>query len=419
MDNHSWWTNAVIYEAYVDKFAGTFAQFSERLDYLEALGINCIHVLPHYPSPMADIGYDVSDYRAVRSELGTLVDFSRFTKQARQRGIRVIVDLVLNHTSDEHPWFLEARSSRTSPRRNFYIWSNDGKNLLEAINPFGHIKHGTWIANPATEDYFYSSFYPEQADLNWDNPNVLTEFLGIMDFWVAHGASGFRLDAVAYLIKREGTRSRGLPETHAVIKKLRAHVEAHYPEVVLLGEVSAPLDALKTFFGAGDECHLLYHFPMAKLMMVALTTGDRATLEAQIAASGGIPENCAWAFFLRNHDELSLATLPEKERARLFALLDSYGKYRFGSGIALRLASIFGGDEKKLRQALALLFSLRGTVVLYYGDEIGMKNDERRKPVPDAREYVRGVFDLAEARRAMADAHSLWAYVSRLIHAKI
>ncbi len=418
MNNNPWWTNAVIYEAYVDRFAGTFAQFSEQLDYLQALGINCIHVLPHYSSPMADCGYDVSDYRAVRPELGTLQDFSRFTEQARQRGIRVIVDLVLNHTSTVHPWFIEARSSRTSPRRDFYMWSKDGKNLLEAINPFEHITRSNWVFNQETGDYFYSAFYPEQADLNWDNPNVLTEFLGIMDFWVAHGVSGFRLDAVAHLIKREGTRSKGLPETHDVIKKLRAYVEKHYPEVVLLGEVSAPIDTLKTYFGTGDECQLLYHFPMAEWLVVALTTGDEAMLEAQIAASGGIPKNCAWAFFVRNHDDLSLATLPKGEQARLFSLLDPEGKYTFGSGIALRLASIFGGDREKLRAAFTLLFSLRGAAVLYYGDEIGMKNDEKRKPVPDVREYVRGAFDWAEARRAMADAHSLWAHVARLIRAK-
>ena len=253
----NWWQKTVIYSTYVDKFAGDFATMTGRLDYLSRLGVGCLHILPFYPSPLVDDGYDISNYCDVRKELGTLEDFTRFTEEAHRHGIRVMIDLVLNHTSTQHPWFIEASSSPNSPKRDFYLWSKAGNEYAGAANPFSVIKSSNWIVNPAGNNHYFSTFYPEQADLNWNNTEVFAAMMGVIDFWTAHGVDGFRLDAAAHLIKKEGTGCVSLPETHIVLKRIRAYLDAHHPGVALLGEAHGqdPIPVLKSYFGDGDECH--------------------------------------------------------------------------------------------------------------------------------------------------------------------
>lgn len=401
----------VIYELYVDKFAGSFRGFLGKVDYFNKLGVNALHILPHYPSPMVDDGYDVSDYRGVRKELGTLKDFENFSKAAKQNGLKIIVDLVINHASIEHPWFKN--------NRDYFLWSKTGKELAGAPNSLPHLKPSNWIYDPATGDYYFSTFYPEQADLNWDNPHVLEEFLKIIDFWVERGVGGFRLDAASHLIKREGTTSKGLPETHVILKKMRQHIDKNYPEAILLAETHDSIVETKKYFGNGDECHLVYHFPLAEAMLLALITGNNHSLQTLLKESNDLPKNCRWATFLRNHDELSLTTLTEEERKEIMTFADPEGKYDFknGRGLSMRLASILKNDKEKIISAVRLLFSTRGVPIIYYGDEIGMQNARLRGKVIDTRRYVRGDFDWKEAERQMKDSDSLFGAVAGMIRA--
>ena len=412
-----WWKKAKIYELYIDKFAGTLNGLTEKLDYFTALGVDCLHLLPHYPSPMVDDGYDVSDYRNVRPELGTLDGFTHFLAEAHRRGIRVIVDLVLNHVSSQHPWFAEARASRNNPKRDFFLWDERGERLKDSVNAFPDFKPSNWIRNKATKDHYYATFYPEQPDLNWDNPEVLHEMLATVDFWIAHGIDGFRLDAAAHLVKREDTNSKGLPETHAVLKKIRAHLGEAHPEVILLAEVHQEVPLAKTYFGDGDECHLVYHFPLTEQFWLALKRNDHALVDTMVSDSFAIPANCQWATFLRNHDELSLSTLLAKERAELNDFLDPEHRYPFKKGAAssVRVSTVFGGDQERIAEAFRLLYGTKGAPVMYYGDEIGMKTLPVAPQVSDTRRYVRGKFDWKEAERQMNDPYSLWNQVAEII----
>ena len=240
-----WWKSAKIYELYIDKFAGDLKGLTQKLDYFTELGVDCLHLLPHYPSPMVDGGYDVADYRGVRPELGTLDDFKILVEQAHTKNICVIIDFVLNHTSEAHPWFVEARASKHNPKRDYYLWSECGTEFANAINAFPDIKPGNWIYNEQTSDYYFATFYPQQPDLNWNNPQIVQEMLTIIDFWVNLGVDGFRLDAVPHLIKRGDTTCKGLPEVHAILKKIRTHIEARWPEVVLLAEAPEALEDTK------------------------------------------------------------------------------------------------------------------------------------------------------------------------------
>src|SRR3989338_3948416 len=261
-----WWKKAIIYEVYVDKFAGNFKGLAEKLPYLKNLGINCIWLLPHYPSPMIDDGYDVSDYLGVRRELGTLDDFKQFTKKAHEAGIKIIIDLVLNHVSIEHRWFQE--------RKDFFIWSKTGREFSGAVNPFSHIKPSNWILDKTSGEYYFATFYPQQADLNWQNPEVFTEIMKVIDFWIDWGIDGFRLDAARFLIKKEGTECINLPETHTVLKKIRSYVESRKSDVILLAEVNGELEKVKEYFGNGDECHMAFHFHLMSAMFLSLKRGD-------------------------------------------------------------------------------------------------------------------------------------------------
>lgn len=414
-----WWKRARIYELYIDKFAGDINGLVARLDYFTLLGIDCLHILPHYPSPMIDDGYDVANYRDVRRELGTLDDFAALVEAAHSRGIRIIIDFVLNHVSDQHPWFAEARMSRDNLKRDFFLWSDTGEEYPDGVNAFPDIKSANWIRNEATADYYYATFYPEQPDLNWDNPEVMREMMDAMDFWCARGVDGFRIDAASHLIKREGTTSKGLPETHEVLKKIRAHLEKNYSDVILLAETHESVELMRQYFGNGDECHMVYHFGLMEQMWLALERNNPSLAETMAHASFAIPDNCQWATFLRNHDEISLTTLDKAERKELVDFLDPEHSHMFKKmgATSMRLASVFRGDRAKIVDALKLFYSLPGSPVMYYGDEIGMLNLSLQPGIVDTRKYVRGVFDWQEADRQIADPHSLFHEVAALIAA--
>ncbi|MES2203323.1 MAG: alpha-amylase family glycosyl hydrolase [Patescibacteria group bacterium] len=411
-----WWMSAKIYELYIDKFAGDLRGLTLRLDYFTALGINTLHLLPHYPSPMVDDGYDITDYRSVRPQLGTLDDFKILLVEAHARGIKIIIDFVLNHTSREHPWFLEARQDSTSAKRGYYLWSTTATEFAKADNPFPDMKPHNWIYNSDTDDYYFATYYPGQPDLNWDNAEVFDAMLGHMEFWAALGVDGFRLDAVPHLVKREGTTCVGLPETHRVIKRIRARLEKNYPTVVLLAEAHQTPALTKTYFGKGDECHLAYHFPLMEQLWlnILLRKGDIAQM---IQDTYNIPKNCQWVTFLRNHDEISLRTLPAVESDQLVRALDPEKRYLFRKGqtTCVRVATALGGDESKILAALRLLYEQPGVPVMYYGDELGMPNSSLTGDRFDTRRYVRGTFDWAHTDKQMADPDSLWHRVSLVI----
>lgn len=417
MANNHWWQKAVFYELYVEKFTGNFRKLAERLDYFSALGVDCLQVLPHYPSPMKDGGYDVSDYRGVRRDLGTLADFKNFVAAVQERNIRVIIDLVLNHTSEKHPWFLEARRTKDNPKRDYYLWSESGTGFKEAVNAFPDIKKKNWIYNPGTKDYYYATFYPEQPDLNWNNPKVFSEITAIMDFWFSCGVSGFRLDAASHLVKKENSPSKSLPETHAILKRLRAYIKTKAPEAVLLAEVEDSLTEVKKYFGEGDECQLVYNFPLASKMIFAAMRGNASLIGGILNESKSIPTDAAWVAFLRNHDELSLLMLSAPERQELRAYADAQGRYGFREGrdLAMRLASIFRKEPQKIREAFRMLLALPAAAVIYYGEEIGMENKKLLFRPKDTRKYVRGDFDWREAERQMKDPDSLFSYVKKLV----
>ncbi len=414
-----WWKSAKIYELYIDKFARDLKGLTSQLPYFESLGINCLHLLPHYPSPMIDDGYDISDYRNVRPELGTINDFAAMVREAHSRGIRIITDLVLNHTSSQHRWFVEARSSKKNQKRNYYLWSDTGTEFPLSLPAMPDVNDSIWTPNAKTQDFYYTKFYAQQPDLNWDNEDVFQEMFAVMKFWATLGVDGFRLDAAPHLIKREGTNCRSLPETHATLKRLRARLEAEYPEVILLAEAHESIEDTKKFFGEGDECHMAYHFNLMEQMWVALQRGETLAVQQMVDASFDIPENCGWAIFLRNHDEISLTTIEPGIRSALVAFLDPDGLFHFkkreGDAASVRIGSVFRGDREGMRRAFNLLYSLPGSPIMYYGDEIGMSNLPHEEGIADSRKYVRGQFDWARAEKQMADPASLWHEVVTLI----
>ncbi|MBI2121950.1 MAG: hypothetical protein HYT98_02400 [Candidatus Sungbacteria bacterium] len=415
-----WWQSAIFYELYVDKFADNFRGLAERLDYLQTLGITAIHILPHYPSPMVDDGYDVSDYRNIRPGLGTLRDFELFIREAKQRGIHVILDLVLNHVSQEHPWFKAARDSKIGPKRDFFLWSDTGEELKNSINTFPHLKSRNWVYNPATNDYYFATFYGEEPDLNWNNPKVFSEISGIMDFWINLGVSGFRLDAAPYLIKKENAAAKGLPETHAVLKQIRAHLEKIAPHTILLAEAHDSIYEIKKYFGdgTGDECHLAYNFPLAERIFLAALKNDASLIKDIVNASENIPMNCRWAVFLRSHDQLSFGSMTETEQKEFLAYCDPERKFVFKSGengISMRIADIFKKNPEKIKTAFDILFNLPGCQIIYYGDEIGMKNDTTIGVPRDTRRHVRGKFDWDLAEIQQKNPDSLLSFIKKRI----
>ena len=374
-----WYKDAVFYQLHVKSFAdsngdgiGDFPGLTSKLDHLASLGVDCLWLQPMYPSPFKDDGYDISDYTSIHPSYGTLQDFEHFLNQAHARGLRVIIELVLNHTSDQHAWFQEARSSRDNPRRDWYVWSDTDDRYRGVRIIFIDTELSNWAWDPVSKAYYWHRFFSHQPDLNYDNPAVREEIWKVMKFWLDLGVDGFRVDAVPYLVEREGTSCENLPETHAVLKELRARLDAHFTGKVLLAEANMWPEDVRPYFGAGDEFHMSFHFPIMPRMFMALRLEDRKPLIDIIERTPSIPDSCQWGIFLRNHDELTLEMVTEIERQYMW---DEYAKdprARINLGIRRRLAPLMEGDRRRIELMSGLLMSLPGSPILYYGDEIGM-----------------------------------------------
>ena len=329
--------------------------------------------MPFYPSPLRDDGYDIADYRAINPSYGTMREFRRFVAEAHKRGIRIITELVINHTSDQHPWFQRARAAKPgSAWRNYYVWSDTDQKYTGTRIIFLDTETSNWTWDPAAESFFWHRFYSHQPDLNFDNPRVLEEVTKVMHFWLETGVDGLRLDAVPYLVEREGTNNENLPETHAVLKKIRAEVDARYPDRLLLAEANQWPEDARPYFGEGDECHMAFHFPLMPRIYMALAQEDRHPITDIIAQTPDIPDNCQWAIFLRNHDELTLEMVTDSERDYLWNTYAGDPRARINLGIRRRLAPLLENDRRKIELLNGLLLSMPGTPVIYYGDELGM-----------------------------------------------
>lgn len=380
--NPFWYKSGVIYEVHVRAFydsdadgIGDFRGLTQKLDYIKDLGVTAIWLLPFYPSPLKDDGYDISDYCAVHPRYGTLADFKTFLREAHRRGLRVITELVLNHTSDQHPWFQRARRARPGSRwRGFYVWSNTATEYHDARVIFKDVEHSNWHWDHAADAYYWHRFFSHQPDLNYASPAVQEALFKVMDFWLDLGVDGLRLDAVPYLYEREDTSCENLPETHAFLKRLRQHVDENYGDRMLLGEANQwPEDAAAYFGqGRGDECHMAFHFPLMPRLFMAVRMEDRQPIVDILEQTPPIPETCQWALFLRNHDELTLEMVTDEERDYMYRMYAHVEQARLNLGIRRRLAPLMNNDRKSIELLNALLFSLPGTPVLYYGDEIGL-----------------------------------------------
>ncbi len=378
-DRH-WYLDAVVYQLHVKAFhdadgdgVGDFRGLTEKLDHLQSLGVTALWLLPFYPSPLKDDGYDIADYRTVNPSFGTMKDFRTFLRAAHDRGLRVITELVINHTSDQHPWFQRARRARPgSAARNFYVWSGTDQRYRGTRIIFLDTETSNWTWDPMAEAYFWHRFYAHQPDLNFDNPAVLKEVLNAMRFWLDEGVDGLRLDAVPYLIEREGTNNENLPETHAVLKRIRAEVDRHYPDRMLLAEANQWPEDVRPYFGDGDECHMSFHFPLMPRMYMALAQEDRYPITDIMRQTPEIPPGCQWAIFLRNHDELTLEMVTDRERDSLWNFYAGDRRMRINLGIRRRLAPLMENDRRRIELMNSLLFSMPGTPIVYYGDEIGM-----------------------------------------------
>ncbi len=352
-----WYKDAIIYQLHVRSFfdsnddgIGDFPGLISKLDYIGDLGVNAIWLLPFYPSPRLDDGYDISDYRDVHPEYGTLSDFRQFVRAAHARGIRVITELVVNHTSDQHPWFQRAR------RRIIFI----------------DAERSNWAWDPVAGAYYWHRFYSHQPDLNFDNPQVLKAMLGAMRYWLQLGVDGLRLGAVPYLVEREGTSNENLPETHQILRRFRAELDDTFPDRILLAEVNQWPEDVKEYFGEGDECHMVFHFPLMPRMYMAIAREDRFPISDIMRQTPPIPDTCQWAVFLRNHDELTLEMVTDSERDYLWQTYAADRRVRLNLGIRRRLAPLLQGDRRRVELMNSLLLSMPGTPVIYYGDEIAM-----------------------------------------------
>jgi maltose alpha-D-glucosyltransferase/alpha-amylase len=375
-----WFRDAIIYQLHVKAFAdsnndgiGDFAGLTEKLDYLEDLGVTALWLLPFYPSPGRDDGYDISDYRTINPDFGTMSDFRRFMQEARRRKLRVLTELVINHTSDQHPWFVRARQSKpTSDARNWYVWSDHDQAYAGTRVIFSDTEKSNWAWDPLAGAYYWHRFFSHQPDLNYDNPRVLAAMIQIMRRWVDLGVDGFRLDAIPYLCEREGTNNENLPQTHAVIKKIRSALDSYMPGKVLLAEANQWPEDVNAYFGDGDECHMAYHFPLMPRIYMAIAQEDRFPITDILRQTPDILANCQWALFLRNHDELTLEMVTDVERDYLWSTYATDPRARINLGIRRRLASLMDNDRRKIELMNSLLMSFPGTPIIYYGDEIGM-----------------------------------------------
>jgi maltose alpha-D-glucosyltransferase/alpha-amylase len=379
-DEPRWYKDAVIYELHVRAFAdgngdgiGDFPGLITKLDYLRDLGVTALWLLPFYPSPLRDDGYDIADYTDIHPDYGTLQDFKIFLREAHRRGLRVITELVINHTSDQHPWFQRARQAKPdSAARNFYVWHDHAEKYADTRIIFKDFEPSNWTWDPLAKAYYWHRFYRHQPDLNFENPAVGKAMLEALDFWLDLGVDGLRLDAVPYLYEREGTNCENLPETHEFLKALRRHVDRQHPNRMLLAEANQwPEDAV-AYFGAGDECHMAFHFPVMPRLFMAVHMEDRFPIVDILQQTPPIPADCQWALFLRNHDELTLEMVTDEDRDYMYRVYAADPRARINLGIRRRLAPLLGGARRKVELLNSLLFSLPGTPVLYYGDEIGM-----------------------------------------------
>jgi len=376
----TWYKDAVIYELHIKAFydnnndgIGDFSGLIEKLDYLEELGVTAIWLLPFYPSPLRDDGYDIADYYNINTSYGSIKDFKRFLKEAHKRGLRVITELVLNHTSDEHEWFKRARKSKPGdPYRNYYVWSDTPDKYKDTRIIFTDYETSNWTWDGEAQAYFWHRFFSHQPDLNFDNPKVQQEVFKIIDYWCKMGVDGFRLDAIPYLFEAEGTNNENLPQTHEFLKRLRKFVDDRHTGIMLLAEANMWPEDSASYFGEGDECHMNYHFPLMPRMFMALNMEDRYPIIEIIDQTPGIPENCQWATFLRNHDELTLEMVTDEERDYMYNVYTKDPLARINLGIRKRLAPLLENNRNKVELMNILLFSLPGTPVIYYGDEIGM-----------------------------------------------
>jgi maltose alpha-D-glucosyltransferase/alpha-amylase len=409
-----WYKDAVFYQLHVKSFAdsnddgiGDFPGLTSKLDHLSSLGVDCLWLQPIYPSPFKDDGYDISDYTNIHPSYGTLRDFERFLERAHARGLRVIIELVLNHTSDQHAWFVEARSSRDNPRRDWYVWSDTDDRYRGVRIIFIDTELSNWAWDPVSKAYYWHRFFSHQPDLNFDNPAVREEVWNVMKFWLDLGVDGFRVDAVPYLVEREGTSCENLPETHSVLKELRAKLDAHFTGKVLLAEANMWPEDVRPYFGNGDEFHMSFHFPIMPRIFMALRLEDRKPLIDIVERTPSIPDSCQWAIFLRNHDELTLEMVTEIERQYMW---DEYAKdprARINLGIRRRLAPLMEGDRRRIQLMSSLLVSLPGSPIMYYGDEIGMGDNMYlgdRNSVRTPMQWTSGV----NAGFSNADPERLW-----------
>ncbi len=379
-EDRLWYKDAVIYQLHIKSFfdsnndgVGDFPGLLSKLDYIASLGVTVIWLLPFYPSPRLDDGYDISDYRGVHPDYGTMADVRRFIHAAHARGMRVLTELVVNHTSDQHPWFQRARrAKRGSVHRDFYVWSDSDQKYAGTRIIFVDTERSNWTWDAEAGAYYWHRFYSHQPDLNYDNPRVLKEVLAVMRFWLDLGVDGLRLDAVPYLVEREGTNNENLPETHDVLKRIRAALDADYPDRMLLAEANQWPEDVKEYFGNGDECHMAFHFPLMPRMYMAIAREDRFPITDILRQTPDIPETCQWAIFLRNHDELTLEMVTNSERDYLWETYAADRRARLNLGIRRRLFPLLEHDRRRVELMKYLLFSMPGTPVIYYGDEIGM-----------------------------------------------
>ena len=375
-----WYKDAIIYQLHVKAFfdsngdgIGDFRGLTQKLDYISELGVNVIWLLPFYPSPMLDDGYDVADYHNVNPAFGTRQDFRTFVREAHRRGLKVITELIINHTSDQHPWFQAARRAPPgSSKRDYYVWTNDPNKYAGTRIIFTDTESSNWAWDELAQAHYWHRFFSHQPDLNFDNPHVLKAVVRVMRFWLDMGVDGFRLDAIAYLVEREGTNNENLPETHSVIRKIRAALDASHQGKVLLAEANQWPEDVRQYFGDGDECHMAYHFPLMPRLFMSIAMEDREPLVDIMAQTPEIPGNCQWAIFLRNHDELTLEMVSDRERAYMYQIFAADPRMRVNVGIRRRLAPLLENSRPQIELISFMLMTMPGSPTLYYGDEIGM-----------------------------------------------
>ena len=380
--DYPWYQNAVFYQVYVRAFRdsngdghGDLRGLAEKLDYLEHLGVDCLWLMPLYPSPLRDDGYDIADYYGILPEYGDMADFKELLEAAHRRGMRVITDLVLNHTSDQHAWFQSARQGSDSPYHDYYVWSDTDQRYREARIIFLDTEPSNWSWDQQAQQYYWHRFYSSQPDLNYDSPAVQDEMLRIADFWLNLGVDGFRADAVPYLFEREGTNCENLPETHEYLKRLRSFIDQKYPGRILLCEANQWPEDVRPYFGEGDEFQMGFHFPLMPRVFMALRQENFEPVRWILERTPPIPPSCQWCTFLRNHDELTLEMVTEEERQWMWQEYAPEARMRLNLGIRRRLAPLLDNDRARLELAYSLLFTLPGSPILYYGDEIGMGDD--------------------------------------------